>query len=101
MGRDRLPAFEVTNAAVQNRARLPRCRFDGRQLFERGTVKPVDNVTSLTAREVVQGGLPPVCLGVVTRSDLWFKGYEQTYLERDVRDLSRLIDLVAFEMYCS
>jgi predicted AAA+ superfamily ATPase len=27
---------------------------------------------------------------------LWFKGYEQTYLERDVRDLTRIGDLVAF-----
>ena len=27
---------------------------------------------------------------------IWFTGYEQTYLERDVRDLSRIGDLVSF-----
>jgi hypothetical protein len=40
--------------------------------------------------------LPPVCLGQVHRPGLWFKGYEQTYLERDVRDLARVGDLVSF-----
>lgn len=67
-----------------------------RQLFEHGAVKAAKSAPVIAARQVVQGGLPPVCLGLVSRADLWFKGYEQTYLERDVRDLSRLIDLIAF-----
>jgi predicted AAA+ superfamily ATPase len=67
-----------------------------RRLFERGTVEAGKAAPAVTARQVLQGGLPPVCLGLIARADLWFKGYEQTYLERDVRDLSRLVDLVAF-----
>jgi uncharacterized protein len=67
-----------------------------RQLFERGEIKAAKRTAPVTAHEVLLGGLPPACLGLVSRADLWFKGYEQTYLERDVRDLSRLIDVVAF-----
>lgn len=29
--------------------------------------------------------------------DLWFSGYVQTYLERDLRDLARIADLAAFQ----
>ena len=46
--------------------------------------------------EVVRGGLPPVALGTVRTPRVWFTGYEQTYLERDIRDLSRIGDLVSF-----
>src|SRR3990172_5387516 len=43
-----------------------------------------------------EGGPPPVCLRQVRQVELWFKGYEQTYLERDVRELSRLVDVISF-----
>lgn len=46
--------------------------------------------------EVLDGGLPPVALGDAVSRELWFLGYEQTYIERDVRDLSQVADLVAF-----
>lgn len=46
--------------------------------------------------EALRGGLPPVALGLVRNPRVWFTGYEQTYLERDVRDLSRLGDLISF-----
>jgi predicted AAA+ superfamily ATPase len=51
---------------------------------------------NITVKEVFLGGLPPVCLKLTRQPGLWFKGYEQTYLERDVRELSRLLDLVSF-----
>ncbi len=66
------------------------------ELFDKGELKTLDSMMPVKTSEVLAGGLPPVCLGLTSRADLWFKGYEQTYLERDVRDLSRLIDLVAF-----
>lgn len=50
----------------------------------------------LAQEDVIAGGLPPVRLGLAPRADLWFQGYEQTYLERDLRELSRLGDLVPF-----
>jgi predicted AAA+ superfamily ATPase len=60
------------------------------QLPRSGGVEP------LSPEEILGGGLPPAALGEVASRGLWFLGYEQTYLERDVRELSRVADLVAF-----
>ena len=43
--------------------------------------------------EVARGSMPTVCLQQVNDPVIWFRGYEQTYLERDVRELSRVGDL--------
>jgi uncharacterized protein len=51
---------------------------------------------TLTEEEVLQGGMPPVALREVTNRFIWFKGYEQTYLERDLRELSRIGNLISF-----
>jgi hypothetical protein len=51
---------------------------------------------AIEPRAIVEGGLPPVCLGETRHPALWFRGYEQTYLERDVRELARIGDLVPF-----
>ncbi|OGL47499.1 MAG: hypothetical protein A2161_11935 [Candidatus Schekmanbacteria bacterium RBG_13_48_7] len=48
------------------------------------------------ANEVLLGGLPPVCLKLAKNPSIWFKGFEQTYLERDLRDLSQVADLISF-----
>jgi predicted AAA+ superfamily ATPase len=53
-------------------------------------------VEPISAAEIVAGGLPPVALGDMANPGLWFLGYEQTYLERDLRALSQVADLVAF-----
>ncbi len=53
-------------------------------------------VSPLTLREVGRGGMPVVSLQRSQDPSLWFRGYEQTYLERDVRALSQVADLVAF-----
>jgi hypothetical protein len=50
----------------------------------------------LREEEVLDGGMPPVALGEVLRRELWFLGYEQTYLQRDVRDLAQVADLVSY-----
>lgn len=49
--------------------------------------------------EVIQGGMPLVSLGEVRDKGIWFKGYEQTYLERDIRDLSRLGNIIPFRHF--
>lgn len=46
--------------------------------------------------EILKGGMPSVCLGEAPDHQLWFQGYEQTYLERDIRALSQVSDLVTF-----
>ena len=40
-----------------------------------------------------------MALGAVWQPRVWFTGYEQTYLERDIRDLSRMVDLVSFRTF--
>jgi len=46
--------------------------------------------------EIVTGGMPSVALRQVSNSALWFKGYEQTYLERDIREMSQIGNIIAF-----
>jgi predicted AAA+ superfamily ATPase len=50
----------------------------------------------VTERDVLRGGLPPACLGPAADVAEWFRGYVQTYVERDVRQLSQITDLIAF-----
>jgi len=50
----------------------------------------------ITERQMLLGGMPTVVLEEVADPALWFLGYEQTYLERDLRELSQVGDLVAF-----
>lgn len=64
--------------------------FINKGVFPNRRVKP------LTWEEVVTGGMPSVCLGEVKQPAVWFRGYEQTYLERDIRSLSQVADLIPF-----
>lgn len=49
----------------------------------------------VSPEEVMLGGMPTVCLGQIQSPHMWFQGYEQTYLERDVRELSQVGNLLA------
>jgi hypothetical protein len=57
---------------------------------------PSGKAQPISEREVLTGGLPPACLGPAEGVAEWFRGYVQTYVERDVRQLSQITDLVAF-----
>jgi predicted AAA+ superfamily ATPase len=57
---------------------------------------PATKSDAVTEREILTGGLPPACLGPADVVTEWFRGYVQTYVERDVRQLSQITDLVAF-----
>src|SRR3990172_2228515 len=51
---------------------------------------------AIASKDVLLGGMPTVCLGHAQDPSFWFKGFEQTYLERDVRELSQVADLLPF-----
>lgn len=51
---------------------------------------------TIKTEDVLQGGMPSVCLGEIKNRSLWFKGFEQTYLERDVRELSQVGNIISF-----
>jgi predicted AAA+ superfamily ATPase len=53
-------------------------------------------IEPIAGKEILEGGMPSVITGEAQNRDLWFLGYEQTYLERDVRDLAQVADLVSF-----
>jgi len=57
---------------------------------------PVRKADPVSEREVLTGGLPPACLGRPVDVGEWLRAYVQTYVERDVRQLSQIMDLVAF-----
>jgi predicted AAA+ superfamily ATPase len=47
---------------------------------------------------LVRGGLPPVlALATAAERDLWFRGYVQTFIERDLRHLSAVSNLPDFQ----
>ncbi|MBN2167771.1 MAG: ATP-binding protein, partial [Actinobacteria bacterium] len=57
---------------------------------------PKEKAAQIKDGEVLKGGLPPVALGEVKKPALWFTGYEQTYIERDIRDLSVIENVLGF-----
>ena len=67
-----------------------------RSFFDERVVPKIKGLQPITPREVLTGGMPSVCLGEVKDASLWFKGYEQTYLERDVRAISGIGNIMAF-----
>ena len=67
-------------------------------LFD-GKAPPNAPVKSVSPLEVLAGGMPPVCLGQVKDGAAWFRAYEQTYLERDVRELAQVGDLIPFRSF--
>jgi predicted AAA+ superfamily ATPase len=63
--------------------------FENQDIGRKAGEKPI------RPEEVARGNMPTVCLRQVKDPVIWFRGYEQTYLERDVRELSRIGDLSA------
>jgi len=57
---------------------------------------PDGETEAVTGDEVLAGGMPQVALRQVEDPALWFRGYVQTYVERDVRNLARVGDLTSF-----
>ena len=51
------------------------------------------------AEWLLRGGFPEPSLTKQADRRLWFSGYVQTYLERDVRDLTQVSDLGAFSRF--
>jgi predicted AAA+ superfamily ATPase len=64
--------------------------FENRQMPRQKEFKPIE------PEEILKGGMPTVCLGDVEDRTFGFKGYEQTYLERDTREISQIENIVAY-----
>lgn len=66
-----------------------------RDFFDKLEVPDV-KTTPVDWREVLTGGMPPVCLHQAGDMGFWFKGFEQTYLERDIREFSLIGNVIPF-----
>jgi predicted AAA+ superfamily ATPase len=64
--------------------------FDAQRIPKLGEIKPVQ------PEDILKGGMPSICLGEVEDQSFWFKGYEQTYLERDVREITQIGNMIAY-----
>ena len=70
-----------------------------KRLFAAGTPPAGEVPPPIGWRDVLAGGMPAVRLGIVRRHPAWFDGYVQTYLERDLRAVSRVADLLDFRRF--
>jgi predicted AAA+ superfamily ATPase len=66
------------------------------KFFKKQDMISNDNVQTIGVDDILYGGMPSVCLKEVENRLFWFKGFEQTYLERDVRELIRLTNIISF-----
>lgn len=66
------------------------------KLLRSGEVDVRAEAEPIRMEEVFLGGMPTVALENVQDPRMWFLGYEQTYLERDIRNISQIADLTAF-----
>ena len=67
--------------------------------FESPALPKAGQFKRIEPEEILSGGMPTVCLGQVKDRSLWFTGYEQTYLERDIRDIGRIENILAFRNF--
>ncbi|MCL5061709.1 MAG: ATP-binding protein [Nitrospiraceae bacterium] len=66
------------------------------KFFKSQNISGIKKSRTIKADDILRGGMPSVCLEEVKNRGLWFKGYEQTYLERDVRELSQITNIISF-----
>jgi predicted AAA+ superfamily ATPase len=66
-----------------------------KKFFEKQDIRPAQPARSVRPQDILLGGMPTVCLRQVEDPAVWFKGFEQTYLERDVREMSQVGNLMA------
>jgi len=60
------------------------------------TEAPLPDGVRIEPHEILRGGMPPVKDFSEDAASLWFRGFEQTYLERDIRDFARVDDILGF-----
>ena len=83
----RVSYFETESASFQYP--IVKTFFQNQEIDRNRSVRPI------LPEEVARGSMPTVCLRQIKDPVIWFRGYEQTYLERDVRELSQVGDLIA------
>jgi uncharacterized protein len=66
------------------------------ELLLQQTEPKVRASTPIRPAEILLGGMPPLHTTPGVDYSLWLRSFEQTYIERDIRDLARVEDLLGF-----
>lgn len=67
-----------------------------RRFFDEQVISGFGEAPAIPLEAISRGGMPSVCLGGMKDPTNWFTGYEHTYLDRDIRDLGRIGDIIPF-----
>lgn len=87
-----------TREKEQRDIRVPPFLPTGKTLLARTAVASAANLDKVY-ETIWPGSFPAMATGQVRRHDLFYRSYLQTYLQRDVRDLSQVDDLETFARY--
>ncbi len=95
-----IPMEPLTRREIQKHLQSPPFLTEFIKTF---TLPKVAATAALQTTEILRGGMPQAALSSPGESSrqpknrsLWFRGFVQTYIERDVRDLSQVADLLSF-----
>lgn len=87
-----------TREKEQRDIRVPPFLPTGKTFLARTAAASATNLDKVY-ETIWQGSFPAMATGQVRRHDLFYRSYLQTYLQRDVRDLSQVGDLETFARY--
>ena len=89
----RVGILEMSSLSYAEKYGLVSKIFDPRKLEKKNDINPVS-----LFEEIFNGGMPEYYVNKLDRKD-FFDNYIKTYIERDVRDLTQVGNIVAFEKF--
>ena len=89
----RVGILEMTSLSYAEKRGFSSKIFDPRNLYPKFVMEPVH-----LFEEIFKGGMPEYYANDLERKD-FFDSYIKTYIERDVRDLTQVGNIVAFEKF--
>lgn len=89
----RVGILEMSSLSLAEKKQFKSNVFDPRNLKKKLELSPVEIFT-----EIFKGGMPEYYVDNIDR-DVFFSDYIRTYIERDVRDLTQVGNIVSFEKF--
>ena len=88
-----IPMFGLSQSELAGAENIPFV-CDHEAMFQRMTARTPKGLGEVYA-DIHRGGMPSVCAGETDR-DIFYSSYLNTYLQRDIRDLTQVGDEIAF-----
>lgn len=89
----RVGILEMASLSYCEKKKIPSKIFDPRNYKKNFDIQPLE-----LFEEIFKGGMPEYYVNDLSRKD-FFDDYIRTYIERDVRDLTQVGNIVAFEKF--